>query len=126
MAPWLCNKIFAAALLIALIAMSAVAVSAEMPLIAMFAIWGLLAINGAVANWIDHHAVLDGTRRPLFWGLALNGARVILLVAGIGALSLLAGEATAVMIMALVGYFAFLMAQVAYLHIHSLKVLEAV
>jgi hypothetical protein len=126
MAPWLCNKFFAAALLIALIAMSAVAISAEMPLVAMFAIWGVLAINGAAANWIDHHAVLDGTRRPLFWGLALNGARFIVLVAGLALLSTFAIEMSAVMVMALLGYFAFLMAQVAYLHIHSLKASQAV
>jgi hypothetical protein len=126
MAPWLCNRFYAAAMLIALLAMFAVANSAGMPLVAMFAIWGLLAVNGAVANWIDHQAVLTSTRRPLFWGLALNGARILAVVLGLAVLSTFAVEMSAVMVTALVGYFAFLMAQVGYLHFHSLKVSEAV
>ncbi|MFT5129976.1 MAG: hypothetical protein ACI8W8_003605 [Rhodothermales bacterium] len=126
MVPWLCNRFYVAATLIALVAMSAVAVSAEMPLVAMFAIWGLLAVNAGVANWIDYSAVISDSDRPLFWGLALNGARFLVLVVGACVLSALAADVGAVMVMALVGYFAFLSAQVGYLHVHSLKVSEAV
>ena len=126
MAPWLCNRFFGAALLIALIAMSALAIHAGMPLAVLLAIWGLLAINGAAANWIDYHAVLSGRKRPAFWGLALNGARFALLLGGIVALSLMAADSTTILTAALLGYFVFLTAQVAYLHTHSLRVSEAV
>ena len=102
--------------------MSALALTLQIPPLALLATWALLALNGAAANWIDYEAVLSGRRRSLFWGTIFNALRVFALISVILGVRIAAPAAMpSLMVVGLVGYFIFLLAQVSYLHVQSMK-----